>query len=271
MSSSLTSIIILPPRREQGKTTNACRCQAHSRSCQGRSHSALSPCPRPQGVLAVTVGQVCHVVPLVVGGICQCLAERYTVLLLDALLGRMLPQLVCGLVLRCSHEDSAGPGEPPAPPPLHYPLSSAPPPGLALPSPSPVPLHCTNLDRQELDTSAGEVLTVFSLFLTALASLPSEWSPQESKCQLCMFVTTQAGNHSEQATPQAIRQACLSSWLDRQKVNLGRHMGNLGHWACPQWRAEPRKVFQVRDTQSGLTPAHGELKQTGHEPKNTEQ
>uniref|UniRef100_A0A8C0MZE4 Pulmonary surfactant-associated protein B n=1 Tax=Canis lupus familiaris TaxID=9615 RepID=A0A8C0MZE4_CANLF len=126
----------------------------------------------PKGVLAVTVGQVCHVVPLVVGGICQCLAERYTVLLLDALLGRMLPQLVCGLVLRCSHEDSAGP---------------------------------------------------------ALASLPSEWSPQESKCQLCMFVTTQAGNHSEQATPQAIRQACLSSWLDRQKCEqfVEQHMPRL--------------------------------------------
>ncbi|XP_006900451.1 PREDICTED: pulmonary surfactant-associated protein B [Elephantulus edwardii] len=63
----------------------------------------------PKGVLAVAVGQVCHVVPLVVGGICQCLAERYTVILLDALLGRVLPQLVCGLVLRCSTVDSFGP------------------------------------------------------------------------------------------------------------------------------------------------------------------
>ncbi|KAL2774158.1 pulmonary surfactant-associated protein B isoform 2 precursor, partial [Daubentonia madagascariensis] len=64
----------------------------------------------PKGVLAVAVAQVCHVVPLVVGGICQCLAERYTVILLDALLGRVVPQLVCGLVLRCSSEDGAGPG-----------------------------------------------------------------------------------------------------------------------------------------------------------------
>lgn len=70
----------------------------------------LSP-PSPQGVLAVAVSQVCHVVPLVVGGICQCLAERYTVLLLDALLGRVVPQLVCGLVLRCSTEDAIGPGK----------------------------------------------------------------------------------------------------------------------------------------------------------------
>ncbi|XP_049640568.1 pulmonary surfactant-associated protein B [Suncus etruscus] len=64
----------------------------------------------PRGVLALTVSQVCHVVPLVAGGICQCLAERYTVLLLDALLGRMLPRLVCGLILRCSSEDSIGTG-----------------------------------------------------------------------------------------------------------------------------------------------------------------
>ncbi|KAM6202360.1 pulmonary surfactant-associated protein B [Rhynchocyon petersi] len=63
----------------------------------------------PKGVLAVAVAQVCHVVPLVVGGICQCLAERYTVILLDALLGRVLPQLVCGLVLRCSSTDRFDP------------------------------------------------------------------------------------------------------------------------------------------------------------------
>ncbi|MXQ83260.1 hypothetical protein E5288_WYG018732 [Bos mutus] len=117
----------------------------------------------PKGVLAMTVAQVCHVVPLLVGGICQCLVERYSVILLDTLLGRMLPQLVCGLVLRCSSEDSAGPA------------------------------------------------------LPALGSLPGEWLPQDSDCQLCMFVTTQAGNSSEQAMPQAMRQACLGTWLDRQK------------------------------------------------------
>nr|XP_040127559.1 pulmonary surfactant-associated protein B isoform X2 [Ictidomys tridecemlineatus]XP_040127560.1 pulmonary surfactant-associated protein B isoform X2 [Ictidomys tridecemlineatus] len=118
----------------------------------------------PKGVLAVAVAQVCHVVPLVVGGICQCLAKQYTILLLDALLGRTLPQLVCGLVLRCSSEDGVG---------------------LALP---------------------------------ALGSLPDEWLPPASQCQLCVSVTTRAWNSSEQATPQAMRQACLRSWLDREKA-----------------------------------------------------
>lgn len=65
----------------------------------------------------MAVSQVCHVVPLVVGGICQCLAERYTVILLDALLGRVVPQLVCGLVLRCSTEEATGVGKPAVPSP----------------------------------------------------------------------------------------------------------------------------------------------------------
>ncbi|XP_029793591.1 pulmonary surfactant-associated protein B isoform X2 [Suricata suricatta] len=129
----------------------------------------------PKGMLATAVGQVCHIVPLVVGGICQCLAERYTVLLLDALLGRTLPQLVCGLVLRCSTEDSAGP------------------------------------------------------VLSALEPLPGEWLPEESTCRLCMLVTSQAGSTSGPAMLQAIRQTCLSSWLDRQKCEqfVEQHMAQL--------------------------------------------
>ncbi|XP_008527489.2 pulmonary surfactant-associated protein B isoform X1 [Equus przewalskii] len=139
----------------------------------------------PKGVLAVAVAQVCHVVPLVVGGICQCLAERYTVILLDALLGRFVPQLVCGLVLRCSSEDGTGPA------------------------------------------------------LTALGSLPGKWLSQDSKCQLCLFVTTQARNSSTQAMPQAMRQACLGSWLDRQKCEqfLEQHMPQLQTLASRGWAA----------------------------------
>lgn len=197
------------------------------RSCQGRSQPALSP-PPPQGVLATAVGQVCHVVPLVVGGICQCLAERYTVLLLDVLLGRTLPQLVCGLVLRCSNEDGMGPGEPAAPVPR--PARSPLPLPLALLGPPPPQSPCTHRAGQEV---RGGVLTVFSLGLTALEPLPGEWLPEESTCRLCMFVASQAGNSSGPAMLQAMSQACLSSWLDRQKVWDG-HMGDWGPWACPQ-------------------------------------
>ncbi|XP_049713165.1 pulmonary surfactant-associated protein B isoform X2 [Elephas maximus indicus] len=93
----------------------------------------------------------------------KCLAERYTIILLDALLGRVLPHLVCGLVLRCSSVDSFGPA------------------------------------------------------LASLESLPGEWLPQDSECHLCVSVTSQARNSTEQATPQAMLQACQSTWLDRQK------------------------------------------------------
>ncbi|XP_051010680.1 pulmonary surfactant-associated protein B isoform X2 [Acomys russatus] len=129
----------------------------------------------PKGVLAVAVSQVCHVVPLVVGGICQCLAERYTVLLLDALLGRVVPQLVCGLVLRCSTEDAVGPA------------------------------------------------------LPALEPLIEEWPLQATECHFCKSVVSQAWNTSEQAMPQAMHQACLRFWLDRQKCEqfVDQHTAQL--------------------------------------------
>ncbi|XP_059798454.1 pulmonary surfactant-associated protein B isoform X1 [Balaenoptera ricei] len=139
----------------------------------------------PKGTLATTVAQVCHVVPLVVGGICQCLAERYVSILLNTLLDHMLPQLVCGLILRCSSEDGAGPA------------------------------------------------------LTALGSLPGEWLPQDTECQLCVSVTTQAGKSSEQAMPQAMRQACLGSWLDRQKCEqfVTQHAPQLQTLVSGGWDA----------------------------------
>ncbi|XP_039708466.1 pulmonary surfactant-associated protein B isoform X1 [Pteropus medius] len=139
----------------------------------------------PKGVLAGAVAQVCHVVPLVAGGICQCLAQRYTVILLDSLMDHMLPQLVCGLVLRCSSENGNNPG------------------------------------------------------LTALGSLPGEWLPQDSQCHLCMFVTTQAGNSSEQTAPEAMRQACLGSWMDRQKCEqfVEQHLLQLQSLVSRGWDA----------------------------------
>lgn len=92
----------------------------------------------------MSVSQVCRVIPLVMGGICQCLAERYTVLLLDSLLGHMLPQMVCGLVLRCSSKDGSEMGEPAAPALPLPTLIPSPQPCTTL---SPVPLHCTSKDR----------------------------------------------------------------------------------------------------------------------------
>nr|XP_044628707.1 pulmonary surfactant-associated protein B isoform X3 [Equus asinus] len=196
------------------------------------------PGPETLGVLAVAVAQVCHVVPLVVGGICQCLAERYTVILLDALLGRFVPQLVCGLVLRCSSEDGTGPGEPAAPAPAYCPSHPLPPPS-ALHHPLPLLSPCTTPARTETEYLCRAALTVFSLALTTLGSLPGKWLSQDSKCQLCLFVTTQARNSSTQPMPQAMRQACLRSWLDRQKCEqfLEQHMPQLQTLASRGWAA----------------------------------
>ncbi|XP_076990988.1 pulmonary surfactant-associated protein B isoform X2 [Tamandua tetradactyla] len=93
----------------------------------------------------------------------KCLVERYSVILLDALLGHTLPQLVCGLILRCSSEAGSGTA------------------------------------------------------VTAVEALPGGWLPQGSECRLCMAVTSWAGNSTEQITPQAVLQACLGSWPNRQE------------------------------------------------------
>ncbi|XP_034368359.1 pulmonary surfactant-associated protein B isoform X2 [Arvicanthis niloticus] len=105
----------------------------------------------------------------------KCLAERYTVLLLDALLGRVVPQLVCGLVLRCSTEDAIGPA------------------------------------------------------LPAVEPLIEEWPLQDTECHFCKSVISQAWNTSEQAMPQAMHQACLRFWLNRQKCEqfVEQHMPQL--------------------------------------------
>lgn len=238
MSSSVNSTI--NPQGNQGRSNEVPSwCWAQSRSFrEGPTLPSLGPLP--QGVLGKAVAQVCHVVPLVVGGICQCLAERYIVILLNMLLDRTLPQLVCGLVLRCSSEDSLGSGEPAAPTPAHRPLPPPPLPCTALSLSGP----CALLQQgQELNILLGGLDLFFSPALTGLGSLPGEWLPQDSECQLCMFVTTQAENSSEQAVPQAMRQACLGSWLDKQKVRGGQEAGagGLGPRGCPQKRVEPRK------------------------------
>uniref|UniRef100_A0A8C6B097 Pulmonary surfactant-associated protein B n=1 Tax=Monodon monoceros TaxID=40151 RepID=A0A8C6B097_MONMO len=126
----------------------------------------------PKGMLV----QVCHRVPRVVGGICQFLSERNFGTLINTLLDRVLPQLLCSLILQCSSEDGAGPGE---------------------------------------------------------------WLPQDTECQLCVSVTTQAGKSSEQAMPQAMRQACLGSWLDRQKCEqfVEQHAPQLQTLVSGGWDA----------------------------------
>ncbi|XP_027487015.1 pulmonary surfactant-associated protein B-like isoform X4 [Corapipo altera] len=58
---------------------------------------AAIPVPR---VAAAATG-LCRALPLVAVGACQCLAQRYATLLLEGLLGRLGPRLLCRLLLAC--------------------------------------------------------------------------------------------------------------------------------------------------------------------------
>jgi hypothetical protein len=72
-----------------------------------------------------------------------------------------------------------------------------------------------------------------------------------------MSVITQAWNSSEQTIPQAMRQTCLGSGLDRQKVCSGHIQGLyvVG--------VEPEKALQARDTKGrqGLSQTTVRLQQ----------
>ncbi|XP_021230396.1 pulmonary surfactant-associated protein B [Numida meleagris] len=71
----------------------------------------------PKEAVATAVAQLCRALPVVAAGACQCLAERYTVLVLETVLGRLAPRLVCRLLLSCGpEEDGAAPASPPGDP-----------------------------------------------------------------------------------------------------------------------------------------------------------
>ncbi|XP_068518532.1 pulmonary surfactant-associated protein B [Anas acuta] len=71
----------------------------------------------PKEAAAAAVSRLCRVLPVAVAGTCQCLAERYTVLVLEAVLGRLGPRLLCRLLLACHPEDDGcAPPAPPRPP-----------------------------------------------------------------------------------------------------------------------------------------------------------
>ncbi|XP_041885474.1 pulmonary surfactant-associated protein B isoform X1 [Corvus kubaryi] len=60
----------------------------------------------PVGSVAAAVAGLCRALPLPVAGACQCLAERYAALLLEGLLGRLGPRLLCRLFLACRNGDN---------------------------------------------------------------------------------------------------------------------------------------------------------------------
>uniref|UniRef100_A0A8C3II46 Pulmonary surfactant-associated protein B n=1 Tax=Chrysemys picta bellii TaxID=8478 RepID=A0A8C3II46_CHRPI len=76
------------------------------RSFVGRIESTI-----PKGAIAKSMSQLCRLLPGTIGGMCQCLMEKYTTTVLDLILDKLGPRLICGMLLMCATGENCGPGE----------------------------------------------------------------------------------------------------------------------------------------------------------------
>ncbi|XP_077325700.1 pulmonary surfactant-associated protein B [Lithobates pipiens] len=60
----------------------------------------------PVSAIAKSASALCLALPGKIAGVCQCLIEKYTVIILDTILGKLGPKLVCGLLLMCATEEN---------------------------------------------------------------------------------------------------------------------------------------------------------------------
>ncbi|KAM9252461.1 pulmonary surfactant-associated protein B [Cariama cristata] len=74
-----------------------------------RTFLARAEAAIPKEAVATAAAGLCRVLPAVVAGACQCLAERYAVLALEGVLGRLGPRLLCRLLFACRPNDSYTP------------------------------------------------------------------------------------------------------------------------------------------------------------------
>uniref|UniRef100_A0A8C3S100 Pulmonary surfactant-associated protein B n=1 Tax=Chelydra serpentina TaxID=8475 RepID=A0A8C3S100_CHESE len=76
------------------------------RSFVGRIESTI-----PKGAIAKSMSQLCRLLPGTIGGMCHCLMEKYTTTVLDLILDKLGPRLICGMLLMCATGENCGPGE----------------------------------------------------------------------------------------------------------------------------------------------------------------
>ncbi|XP_053124926.1 pulmonary surfactant-associated protein B isoform X4 [Hemicordylus capensis] len=62
----------------------------------------------PQTTIAKSVAKVCNLMPGTISGMCQCLMEKYTEIIVDGLMKKLGPRLICGLMMMCA---TAEPGD----------------------------------------------------------------------------------------------------------------------------------------------------------------
>ncbi|XP_069475134.1 pulmonary surfactant-associated protein B [Ambystoma mexicanum] len=74
------------------------------RSFIGRLEAAI-----PKDAIVKSAAKICLLLPLQIAGVCQCVVEKYAIILLDLILGKLGPQLVCGLVLMCATDENCSP------------------------------------------------------------------------------------------------------------------------------------------------------------------
>ncbi|XP_026540564.1 pulmonary surfactant-associated protein B isoform X2 [Notechis scutatus] len=63
----------------------------------------------PKATIGKAMSKLCYVLPGAVAGMCQCLMEKYTVIIVDTLVSKLGPRLICGMMLMCASEENCGP------------------------------------------------------------------------------------------------------------------------------------------------------------------
>ncbi|XP_025026492.1 pulmonary surfactant-associated protein B isoform X1 [Python bivittatus] len=66
----------------------------------------------PKAAIGKTMSQLCHVLPAAIAGMCQCLMEKYTVIIVDMIVSKLGPRLICGMMFMCATEENCGPESP---------------------------------------------------------------------------------------------------------------------------------------------------------------
>ncbi|XP_040270561.1 pulmonary surfactant-associated protein B [Bufo bufo] len=63
----------------------------------------------PKAAIAKGASQLCHALSPKLSGVCQCLIEKYTIVVLDTILGMLGPKLLCGLLFMCVTDENCEP------------------------------------------------------------------------------------------------------------------------------------------------------------------
>uniref|UniRef100_A0A8C8SE40 Surfactant protein B n=1 Tax=Pelusios castaneus TaxID=367368 RepID=A0A8C8SE40_9SAUR len=76
------------------------------RSFVGRIEATI-----PKEAIGKAMSQLCRFMPGTIGGMCQCLMEKYTITVLDLILDKVGPRLICGMLFLCATGENCSPGE----------------------------------------------------------------------------------------------------------------------------------------------------------------